>query len=237
MDTINFTILAAGKGSRLGGSVPKPLTRLSDGRTILEQQLSHIAEIFGEDALQRTTVVVGHRAEEVLAALPPAVRGFRNWGYARSNTAKSLLGPLELTAPGYSTLWLNGDVVFDIEILRSALPSIEAGRSFVVVDKGPTGDEEIKYDLDSRGLISRISKTAVPALGEAVGINHVAAADTALLIDQLREARAQDYFEAAIEATLIYGLDWYPVYAGSSYAVEVDFPEDLLRANRALKEN
>ncbi len=35
---IQAVILAAGMGTRLGRPFPKPLTPLSDGRTIMEQQ-------------------------------------------------------------------------------------------------------------------------------------------------------------------------------------------------------
>ena len=37
-----IVILAAGLGSRLGRSLPKALTELSDGRTIMQQQFDNI---------------------------------------------------------------------------------------------------------------------------------------------------------------------------------------------------
>ena len=45
---INVVILAAGLGTRLGRPHPKPLTPLSDGRSILRQQLDHIRKTFGD---------------------------------------------------------------------------------------------------------------------------------------------------------------------------------------------
>ncbi len=41
---IQAVILAAGMGTRLGRPFPKPLTPLSDGRTIMEQQIDLAAD-------------------------------------------------------------------------------------------------------------------------------------------------------------------------------------------------
>ena len=50
--TLQTVILAAGMGSRLGRSLPKPLTELGDGRTIMGQQHDNIRAAFGDE---RTT--------------------------------------------------------------------------------------------------------------------------------------------------------------------------------------
>lgn len=229
----SFIILAAGLGSRLGGSVPKPLTVLEDGRTILQQQLDNITEVFGEAALSSVIVVLGHRGEEIHETLPRQVKTVYNVDYEFTNTSKSLLQALSRVPRGNSALWLNGDVVFDADILRKARAAVEADRSFVVVDEGSVADEEIKYTLDADGLISELSKTVVGGLGEAVGINHVSSTDRQFFLQALRAVGQQDYFEAAMEVTIREGVEWLPLYAGDSYAVEIDFPEDLLRANDA----
>ena len=54
---IQAVILAAGMGTRLGRPFPKPLTPLSDGRTIMEQQIDNLRQVFGADV--RITTVVG----------------------------------------------------------------------------------------------------------------------------------------------------------------------------------
>ena len=56
---MQVVILAAGMGTRLGRKLPKPLTPLSDGRTIQRRQLDAVTSAFGEDA--DVTVVVGYR--------------------------------------------------------------------------------------------------------------------------------------------------------------------------------
>ena len=85
-----FVILAAGKGTRLGGDLPKPLTQLPDGRSILQQQLDNIEFIYGAAALAQVYVVVGYRGEEVAEALPRTVKAVYNEAYDSSNTAFSL---------------------------------------------------------------------------------------------------------------------------------------------------
>jgi CDP-glycerol glycerophosphotransferase len=132
-------------------------------------------------------------------------------------------------------LWLNGDVVFDVRILDMLRPLIEADESFVCVDTATVGDEEVKYTVDDEGFIRELSKTVTGALGEAVGINYVAQADKGLLIEHLELCADQDYFERAIETAIAAAnLRVLPVDISEFYAVEVDFEDDLTRANTVL---
>ncbi|KZX21176.1 hypothetical protein ACH61_01687 [Rathayibacter tanaceti] len=69
-------------------------------------------------------------------------------------------------------------------------------------------------------------------LGEAVGINYVSASDKAALVRQLARVDAQDYFERGIELAIEQdSLLVEPMDISDLYAVEVDFAEDLERAN------
>jgi choline kinase len=65
-----------------------------------------------------------------------------------------------------------------------------------------------------------------------VGINYVSRADKPALLRQLGKVDAQDYFERGIELAIDQdGLLFEPVDISDLYAVEVDFAEDLERAN------
>ena len=68
--TLQIVILAAGMGSRLGRSLPKPLTELNDGRSIMRQQHDNVQAAFGKAA--RITTVVGYKAETIVEAFPEA---------------------------------------------------------------------------------------------------------------------------------------------------------------------
>jgi len=221
-------ILAAGLGSRLGRSLPKALTELNDGRTIMRQQFDNIHEAFGPEA--RITVVVGYKFEHIVEAFPTASFVY-NEQYDQTNTSKSLLRALRASASG-GVLWMNGDVVFDPEALRRAARQVRDEQSFVAVNTSKVSDEEVKYTTTAEGYIAQLSKQVVGGLGEAVGINFVAKADKAVLMRQLAKVDAQDYFERGIELAIEQnGLLFEPVDISDLYAVEVDFAEDLERAN------
>ncbi|KLN35499.1 phosphocholine cytidylyltransferase family protein [Cellulosimicrobium cellulans] len=224
-------ILAAGMGTRLGRPFPKPLTELKDGRTILAQQLGNVRGAFGRDV--QVLVVVGFKLEQILEAAPDVTFAY-NEIYDQTNTSKSLLKALRVTGDR-GVLWMNGDVVFDPRVLERLKPYIESGQSFVSVNTAAVGDEEVKYTVDADGRIDELSKTVQGALGEAVGINFVAPADKAALVARLAEVGDQDYFERGIEVAIEKdGLQVVPVDVSDLYAVEVDFAEDLERANEFL---
>jgi choline kinase len=127
---------------------------------------------------------------------------------------------------------MNGDVVFDPEALVRAGDLVAADRSFVSVNTAKVSDEEVKYTTDSLGYIKELSKTVVGGLGEAVGINFVARDDKAALIRHLQKVADQDYFERGIELAIEQdGLRFEPIDISDLYAVEIDFAEDLERAN------
>lgn len=222
-------ILAAGMGTRLGRKLPKPLTPLMDGRSIMQQQLDGIRAVFGDAA--RVTAVVGYRAKAIMRAQPELLFAF-NPLFAETNTSQSLLRALRSSHPG-GVLWMNGDVVFDPAILDRVRPLIDAGTSFVCVNTSAVAEEEVKYTVDDDGFVRELSKIVRDGLGEAVGINFVAAADKATLVAHLDKCDDQDYFERAIETAITeHGLRVRPVDISDLFAVEVDFEADLDRANR-----
>lgn len=226
--TLQTVILAAGMGSRLGRSLPKPLTELNDGRSIMQQQHDNIRAAFGSTA--RITTVVGYRAETIVEAFPE-VDYVYNDRYDQTNTSKSLLRALNATGRS-GVLWMNGDVVFDPRILGRAIALIERDRSFVTVNTSKVSDEEVKYTTAADGSIKELSKTVVGGIGEAVGINYISSADKKAFVRQLSRVDDQDYFERGLELAIAEdGVRLEPLDISDLYAVEVDFAEDLERAN------
>jgi choline kinase len=223
-----IVILAAGMGSRLGRSLPKPLTELSDGRSIMQQQFDNIHQAFGKGA--EITIVVGYKLEHIIEAFPSASFVY-NEQYDQTNTSKSLMRALRASKDG-GVLWMNGDVVFDPEALQRAAKMVAAEQSFVSVNTAKVSDEEVKYTVGAEGYINQLSKTVEGGLGEAVGINYVARDDKATLLRQLGRVDDQDYFERGIELAIEQDrLRFEPVDISDLYAVEIDFAEDLERAN------
>lgn len=228
--TVQAVILAAGMGTRLGRPWPKPLTPLSDGRTIMRQQMDNILDAFDD---VRILTVVGFKLELILEAFPD-VGYVYNESYDQTNTNRSLLKALRQSADG-GVLWMNGDVVFDPEVLERAKELIEADQSFICVNTAVVGEEEVKYTVDGDGFVRALSKTVPDALGEAVGINFISDQDKPHLIRRLVECDDSDYFERGIELMIEKdGARVVPFDIRDLFAVEVDFEEDLSRANRHL---
>lgn len=226
-----IVILAAGVGSRLGRPHPKPLTPLADGETILGRALRHLTARFSRHSIH---LVVGFKKEMIMEEMPDV--GFiYNQHYGDTNTSKSLLKALTILGQG-GVLWLNGDVVFDDAVIDELLPHIATDRSFVCVNTAAVGDEEVKYTLDGDGYIQYLSKeVAEGARGEAVGINFVSAQDRPVLAKRLAECDDQDYFERGIELAIAKdGLRVDALDISHRPVIEVDFLEDLVRANRTF---
>jgi len=225
------TILAAGMGTRLGRPFPKPLTLLDDGRTILAQQLENIYEAFGADT--KVQIVVGFKLDLILEAAPDVAFVY-NERYDQTNTNRSLLKALRTSSAG-PVVWMNGDVVFEPAILKRMQANIDADETVIAVNTSAVSEEEVKYTVTADGMVNELSKTVVGGLGEAVGINLIAAKDKAKLINWLAQCDDQDYFERGIELAIENdGLKVIPVDISDLFAVEVDFEADLERANKRI---
>jgi choline kinase len=194
------------------------------------RQIDILAQFFEPASV---SVVVGFKKDMIMEAFPD-VSFIYNQNFGETNTSKSLLKALRQTGSD-PVLWLNGDVVFDRSLLSDLLPEIAAGRSFVSVNRAQVGDEEVKYRLGADGQISELSKTVENALGEAVGINFVGASDKPFLVARLADCDDQDYFERGIELTIDKdGRRFAALDVSESVCIEVDFEDDLHRANDAI---
>lgn len=225
---MKIVILAAGIGSRLGNPLPKPLTVLKSGKTIMQQQMENLTKFFDVDNIN---LVVGFKKELILESFPDLTFIYNQF-FDQTNTSKSLLKALKKNHRE-PVLWLNGDVVFDAELIQHLVPQIVANKSFVCVNNLEVGEEEVKYSLDSTGFIKELSKKVKPALGEAVGINFISSKDIGLLISRLEECQDNDYFERGIEMAIEKDGMKVTAFDISSYrCMEIDFKEDLEKANK-----
>lgn len=221
---MKVVILAAGKGSRLDNSVghlPKALTLLSNGQSILEYQLDALT-------LDQVIVVVGYQ-KEVIKKRFPHLNYVDNDAYAQENTSKSLLKAIEYLDD--DVLWLNGDVIFR----HSSLDHIwQLDRTCMLVNQTEVGDEEVKYRAVDRKILE-VSKEVKDPQGEALGINFFKKQDLTALKNGLRVCQPMDYFEKGIEAAIQTGVEVWAVPVEVNDCTEIDFPEDLIRANQLLR--
>ncbi len=224
---MKIIILAAGMGRRLGNRTgPKPLTILCNNKSILEMQIDFLSAHYGR---QNIVVVVGYKKEEILNKFPD-LSYVENPAYEKENTSKSLLRALYFIEDE-DVLWINGDVVFHPDIL---LKIDACKKSSTVVNKGPVGEEEVKYTCRPDGSLLKISKQISHAEGESLGINFFYLKDLPILIENLQKCKDSDYFEKAIQLSIDAGTEIRPIVVDKTECVEVDFPKDLNRANELL---
>ena len=219
-------ILAAGIGSRLGNSNPKPLTKLNNGESILGRQVAYLSEYLG---VTNIIAIVGYKKDLIMESFPNLLYVYNNF-YDSTNTSKSLLAGLH-KIENENVLWLNGDVVFEKELLPQI---IKCSKSCMAVNTNSVGEEEIKYNIFDDGNIKEVSKTVSPALGEAVGINKLISSDLSLFKENLEKCDEQDYFEKALELSIQDGMKIMPVDINKYLCMEIDFEDDLEQINKQL---
>jgi choline kinase len=223
---VHALILAAGGGSRLGSALPKCLAEIG-GRPLLHHQLDALAAVGVDDV----TVVAGHRAEAVSAAVDGDVRLVHNDIYDETNSLYSFwLARGDVT--GDDVVLLNSDVLFPAELLHRLLSEPTSALAY---DATSGDDAEHMKVHASHGFLQRMSK-ALPAAdtdGENVGVLHLteevadAAFDSAGWL--VGEGSTHEWVGAAITDVAarhpiachdVSDLPW----------VEIDFPHDLEHA-------
>lgn len=220
---MKVVILAAGFGARFGDrELPKPLTLLDNGQSILQLQIKKLSKHI---SVHDIIIVVGYHKEQIMEKFPDLLYVYSS-GFARENTAKSLLRAINKIDD--DVLWLNGDVVFQSSVLGAVLAK---RKTCMLVNEGPVEDEEVKYRVNDKGKILEVSKEVKEAKGEALGINFCTRKDLPILRKKLTECDDRDYFEHAIEMAIEEGLDVWAVQAPQTHCVEIDFATDLKRAN------
>ena len=220
---MKLVILAAGVGSRLGRPLPKSLSVLPDGNTIIGRQIKYAREL----GISEIIVVVGFKMNLIMENFPDVFYKYNPFYYI-TNTSKSLLSAVEHLDD--DVLWINGDVVFEKEILQKI---IDKEDNIVAVNTSLCGDEEVKYTTDNSGKIIQISKKVENGEGEAVGINKILKKDLNCFKKCLTKCDDSDYFEKGIEYLIEKDVEIKPLNISEYKCMEVDFIEDW---NEVLKQ-
>ena len=220
-------ILAAGIGSRLGKPYPKPLTVLSTGESILARQVRLLTKIIPVDNI---IIVIGFKKDLIMEEFSDLLFVYNNY-YDRTNTSKSLLAALN-KINNEDTIWLNGDVVFENQVIKSI---VDFDGSCMAVNTNAVQEEEVKYNLNNDGTIRQVSKIINDGLGEAVGINKISQTHLDIFKQSLNRCNDNDYFERGLEYSIEKGVKLYPVDISKHFCVEVDNKEDFNKVNKYLQ--
>ena len=226
---MKIIILAAGIGSRLGNPLPKPLTKLKNNKSIMQMMTENISSVYNTNIIN---LVVGFKKDLIMESFPDFTYVYNQY-FDQTNTAKSLLKAIKKNKD-QSILWMNGDIVFDKNLLLKLKEYIDKDISFVSVNTSQVAEEEVKYTLKD-DYIDELSKTVKNGLGEAVGINFISSDYIEIFIKRLEECDDNDYFERALEIAI--EKDGFKIKAidiSEFNCIEIDFEEDLKNANNLI---
>lgn len=198
--------------------------------------IHHQIECCQKEGINRFVIVTGFcqdiLQQHILQKIPASqVRFVENKDYAVTNTLYSLyLARNELTE---DTLYFNADVMFE-EPLLTKLTSYP-GSSVLVEIKPDCGYEEVKVRMDKQNMLLSIGKelSAKDCAGEFTGI----ACFRGELLSVLRKHlhlgimanQHNNYFEYAVNS-FCQQLNIKCISTSGAHCLEIDFPEDLIRA-------
>jgi choline kinase len=236
------TILGAGIGRRLERPElpPKVMLRFG-GDTLLAR---HIA-ILRHCGIERIDVVVGYRADAVRAEVTrigadDIVTTHFNEDYERGSIV-SLWTLREAYTSGEPVIFMDGDVLYDQRMIERLI-DLPDGTAFLLDRATEEGEDPVKLCMRDGHLVDfhKRPKLAHDWWGEWIGFTRFApgtAAKVAAALDRhVQAGRLDEMYEEAFRDVLlgepqgtfgvedITGLPW----------VEIDFPEDLAKAEREI---
>ena len=237
---IRALVLAAGVGRRLGEAHagPKALLELG-GRSLLLRHLDALAAC----GITDVTIVVGHAADALRAAIPAGRAGVLHNPDFREGSVVSLWTGRAVLQSGARVVLMDADVLYDSRLLGRLLGSRHADCLLLDRDIEP-GEEPVKLCVARTDRIVDFHKRPTVAHdwhGESVGFFLLSPATAAELARRSAGyvtggRRHMDYEEPIRDMILdhpgrfgfedISGLPW----------TEIDFPEDLAKARALLPE-
>lgn len=236
-------ILAAGLSKRLRpltDSVPKCLLKVGQ-KTILEMTLDNILK----NEINEFIIVTGYKEE--------LIKKFIKKNYSWLNITYLSNLDYEINNNSYS-LWmtknhikedcilLDSDIIFDFRII-SRLLNYPYKDCLAVKKSQNLGDEEIKVIIDSTNKILHIGKhlDIGKSYGESIGIERFSYSFFRSLGEILErkivhENNVNEFYEASFQELYDKGNAMFAVDVSDYKCIEIDFPDDLARAESVIKE-
>jgi choline kinase len=232
-------ILAAGQGTRIRsihGERPKCLINV-DERTILDHQLDALCSA----GINDVAIVVGYEKEQIIAHVKrrnhpnQKIRFIENSAFALTNNTYSLWLSLEWLR-GDTFVCLNADVIFDPEILASAVRSL-APISMIV---DPLWRDETMKVIISHDHVLRMSKqiSREEFSGTYIGITVFNRAIQERFFDKMGDlisaGRLKEFFNVAVQELVDEGVQVGFTSTNGLPWAEIDDPLDLTFAQQSV---
>jgi choline kinase len=239
---VKSVILAAGVSARLRpltNNTPKCLLKIG-GKTILERTLDNLLAYDLNDII----IVTGYLQDQIKNFIANYfsqlnVAYIYNEKYDTTNNIYSLWMVKNLIM-GNEILLMDSDILFDKKILELLIRS-EYKNCLALRSDHQLTEEEIKVRLSVDKSVSEISKTVnlKHAVGESIGIEKFSAEFTNKLFEILDrkilvENKVNIFYEAAFQEAINEGNKIYAIDIGSLKCTELDFAEDIEKANREV---
>jgi len=231
-------ILAAGQGTRIRavhGERPKCLIKVDD-KTILDHQIEGLLGA----GIDQIAIVVGYEKQQIIRHVQkrfrrraPNIEFIENAAFAITNNIYSLWMAREWVE-GDAFACLNADVIFNPQILKSALHT-DSPVSMIV---DPEWRDETMKVIISNGRVVRMSKkiSRQEFSGTYIGITVFDQAVNSQLFAKLGDligaGRVNEFFNVAVQELVDEGLRvGFTTTAGAPWA-EIDDPLDLIFARQ-----
>ena len=233
-------ILAAGQGTRIRavhGERPKCLIKVDD-KTILDHQIEGLSRA----GIDEIAIVVGYEKQQIIRHVQKRfgrrkqkVHFIENPAFVLTNNIYSLWRAREwVNGGGFACL--NADVIFDPQILNSAL---NGGSPVSMIVDPEWRDETMKVIID-HGQIVRMSKKISKSefSGTYIGITVfdqlINTRFFAKMQDLIDAGRVNEFFNVAVQELVDEGLSvGFTTTAGAPWA-EIDDPLDLTFAQQNI---
>lgn len=244
MTVARACILAAGIGNRLGDIQDKPPKALLEfgGKSLLARHLENLARI----GVGGVVIGTGYRAQDLQAeaenaGFPGEITFVHNPDYTEGSViTMAVLGAAMMSAGG-PVILMDADVLYDPRMMARLANSAHA--NCLLVDRDfEEGDEPVKICVRGKSDLvdfRKVVETPFDWCGESVGFfkwspdmaaNLVARAEAYIA----RGDRDAPYEEVIRDAILAAPADFaFEDVTGTPW-VEIDFPEDVAKANTEI---
>ena len=212
-------VLAAGKGNRTRSNIPKTLLKIKNERTILDFIVGGLSKRIGRENI---IIVVGFKKELIIKHFR-SLNFVCNSEYNVTGPAKSLMCGLEKI--NEDVIVINSDIFLDYKLLDRMLAT---DKSCVLVNTKKVRNEAMKYDLDEKGYIKKLSKELSNYKGESLGVYIIRKQHLNSFKHEFANVNNQA-FDSDILNNLIAKnkLNLIPIYTKDLFCHEIDFPSDI----------